>query len=744
MNKNITAATMNVPAYHEDRSLENILRFFRVVRFRKDIMIVALLISFLLAGLYYVTADRVYESKASLLVLHTGAEQWSNYVSNGNAPQDLMSTYQRIVGSEVVLAEAIKKLKPESRSEFTDVPKSKWAKVLKSHLDVVELKGTNVLEVTYSSQEPKVAADVVNCVLSSYLKFMDNLHKGTARELLDILTNEKATLEGQLHEKESELLTVRRQAGDLVICEKSNGLNVVAKRVMRLNELLIAAHEKRLEAQSRAASVKAILQSDGKSQSCAMAMLDSAGREVLLQQLQGISNDSFTISRTNQQLLENRAKLQAALRSYGPAHHKVREIQEKINVAEQYLRDCSLAENALLNESDGEKLVKLLNRICDQQLQQAVDHETRIIASYEEEKARAIELDRSTAELEMLQLDVNRLRGFYDVVLDRIKDIDLSRESGSLRTSVLSRPEVPTSPVSPRLAVAAFCALLFGFSAGLGMIYIRFLFDDHFHSLEEIRAQLGVPVLASVQRMELDAETGIEAVNVHARPSSVESEAFRTLRTTLTFCNKGANRIVVSSSEPGDGKTTVASNLAAVYAQSGKRTLVIDADMRKPGLTTLFDMRTRPGLSTCLAADGPVADTVGLYLQKSVADQSGPDTFGPNARQCHGTACRQPVPRTVGLGRNELRSDYHRLLADGCQRYGNHRATCRRRSARHATGQESSPHDHPRGRQLRLIGSQAVGNRIQPLGRRRRKTLWLRLWLRIWLWLWIWAYRRAF
>lgn len=620
MNKSITSITTDTSTHNEDNSLHEILRFLRIVRFRKNIMAVALLVSVLLAGLYYATATRVYESKASLLVLQTGADRWSNNMSDSGATKDLMGTYRNILGSMVVLEEAVKHLSPEARSDFADSPPAKWASRLKGNLEVVEIRDTNVIGVKYRSKNPEATADVVNCVLSAYLEFMDNLHKGTARELLTVLTREKAALEEQLRSKESELLVTRSQAGDLVICDKKSGLNVVVKRVMRLNELLIAAHEKRLEAQSRAVTMQAVLENGENVQPCALAMLDTAAREVLLQQLKAASSDSSTIAHANRQLLENRAKLQAELRRYGPAHQKIRTIQEQINVAEAYLKDCSLAADSDLHKINNEKLVQLLKRISSQQLQQATDHESRIIASYEQEKQRAIDLDRNTAELEMLQLDVNRLRRFYDVVLDRIKNIDLSRESGMLRTRVLSRPNIPSGPVSPRLFLVAFCAVACGLFAGLGTVYIRDLLDDRFRSPEEMRMQLGVPVLATVRKMEVEAETGIEAVHVHAQSSSVESEAFRTMRTTITFCNQDMRRLVVSSSEPGDGKTTVASNLAVVYAQSDKRTLLIDADMRKPGMTTLLDMRGENGLSTCLSAEGPVVESVASCLKKSVTN----------------------------------------------------------------------------------------------------------------------------
>ena len=116
----------------EVHPLQAALRFARVVRFRGHVVIVALVVSGLLAALYYATAARVYESKASLLVLQTGADRWSTTMSGEKAARDLIATYRKILGSDVVLEEAIALLQPEVRSDFGDAAPSELAAMVKS------------------------------------------------------------------------------------------------------------------------------------------------------------------------------------------------------------------------------------------------------------------------------------------------------------------------------------------------------------------------------------------------------------------------------------------------------------------------------------------------------------------------------------------------------------------------------------------------------------------------------------
>ena len=130
--------------------------------------------------------------------------------------------------------------------------------------------------------------------------------------------------------------------------------------------------------------------------------------------------------------------------------------------------------------------------------------------------------------------------------------------------------------------------------------------DDRFRSVEEMQSRLGLPLLTMIQRLQAPESVGLQALVTHATPTSAASESFRTLRTALTLTHPDARQIVVTSAEPGDGKTTILANLAVCYAQAEKRTLLIDADLRRPGLTGLMDMRGPRGLSEVLRSEGDI------------------------------------------------------------------------------------------------------------------------------------------
>ncbi len=132
-----------------------------------------------------------------------------------------------------------------------------------------------------------------------------------------------------------------------------------------------------------------------------------------------------------------------------------------------------------------------------------------------------------------------------------------------------------------------------------------------------MKAQLQAPVLAMVRQLNQHAQAGLNALQVHVAPDAVESEAFRTLRTTLAFASDELDCVAISSSEPGDGKTTVVANLGAAFAQSGRRTLLIDADLRRPGLTRLFEMKGENGLTEVLRGTDPCGDEALAVISSS-------------------------------------------------------------------------------------------------------------------------------
>lgn len=165
--------------------------------------------------------------------------------------------------------------------------------------------------------------------------------------------------------------------------------------------------------------------------------------------------------------------------------------------------------------------------------------------------------------------------------------------------------DLPFTPATGRvLAVAGAVGLLLGI--GLGML--RDWADQRLRSAEEVMATLGVPVLGTIPHMSRRLTPSQRGQRVFLDPMSNVAEAFRTVRTAVYFGSRSdrAKTLLITSAEPGDGKSTAAANLAIAMAQAGQRTLILDCDFRKPTQQKIFEVSDEVGVSTVLAGREPL------------------------------------------------------------------------------------------------------------------------------------------
>jgi capsular exopolysaccharide synthesis family protein len=613
-------------------SFSGLISFLRAVQCRKRIVFLALLVSGLLGALYYITATPYFESSAQLLIVATNADVLEGSTATNQVFQSILPTYCEVVLCDEVLDVAAAALPREHRIDFKGVPEDKRAAALREQLSVSPSRKGNIISVEFLSREPRTAAVVVDAVLNSYLKFMDDTHQTNSQQYLDVLTQEKDKSLKELNDRQNELLRLKRES-QLLIGVGDTTLSVATERVVNLNVALGEAKQRTVEAQALLVAIERAIQNGEDLEQFSLPEMESISRMLMMQEMSLGGPDGMLVSKAQQELREDEAKLSTKLQFYGPNHPLVRELQEKMAKTRQWLeqRPAIVGENA--RHLRNRQLAPRLLQMARQKYQYALAQEGILRQQLEQEETAAFEMNGQLAQIQFLELEVQRLRTNLDNLLDRMTTIDLG-QNGGLKTRIVSPPRVPTKPVSPRLTTVALVCLSAGLGAALGLIYVIDTLDDRFRSPEDIRRQLGIPVLAMVRALEPTGEVGIRAVHTFANPNGVESEAFRTLRTTLNLFEDSTQRIVASSTEPGDGKTTVMANLCVAFAQSGKRTLLIDADMRRPGMTTLLAFKGPRGLSTILRDVQPIAECAAQNVRPSGAPNldvipSGPRPMNP-------------------------------------------------------------------------------------------------------------------
>ena len=225
--------------------------------------------------------------------------------------------------------------------------------------------------------------------------------------------------------------------------------------------------------------------------------------------------------------------------------------------------------------------------------------------------------------VQVLQGRLVALRQTYATLLQ------FSSTSGSNLLTVVDPAIAPDQPSSPRVLLNTFLAMLVGLMVAAGVAFLVDYLDDTLKSPDDVEAATGLPTFGTIIQMKGDqGRSPIYGMATILYPRSRAAEAYRTLRTNIEFASLDApaRTILVTSSIPGEGKTTTAANLATVFAQAGHETLVVDVDLRKPGIHKMFDLPNTQGLTDLLRSDDlPVQHVV----QRTEQEHLSVITTGP-------------------------------------------------------------------------------------------------------------------
>ena len=191
--------------------------------------------------------------------------------------------------------------------------------------------------------------------------------------------------------------------------------------------------------------------------------------------------------------------------------------------------------------------------------------------------------------------------------------LGFSSNSGANLLTVVDPASPPEEPASPRVLLNTIIAALVGLLIALGIAFLLDYLDDTVKSTDDVQAVAGLPTLGTITKMRTaKGQSEIYRLATLLYPRSPVSEAYRSLRTNVEFAavDAPARTLLVTSAIPGEGKTTTAANLAVVFAQAGRRTLLLDGDFRKPGIHRIFDLSNARGLSDLLRSDATSLDDV--------------------------------------------------------------------------------------------------------------------------------------
>jgi succinoglycan biosynthesis transport protein ExoP len=436
-------------------------------------------------------------------------------------------------------------------------------------VQVTPIKGTRLVEVSYDSIDPQFATTAVNTVVAEYIAQNLDIRLRNIDSTLEWLTEQLKAQQAKLTAAEQAMLQYRVDKDALSL---DNRQDIVGASLSAVNANLTQARATRLQKQALYEQIKNLDASSELADSFpAVALAPSIAG--LKQQMSGLENELAKQSHR------------------GPGHPDVKTLNDQI---------ATLQKQLVLEKS------RVLEAIRND-YRAAVANENSFAGALEDQKRRSMDLDRKSASYTVLEREAAGEREVYQTLLKEEKELRVIQNSRANNIQLMDVAETPKAPYVPNRRRDVLMSIVFGLALAVGLAFGVEYLDDRVKSPDEVTRRLKLSLLGLVP--------AVRGERVPILSSNVPhdfGEAFRSLRTSLVFTSaaEGARVIGVTSTQPLEGKTTTACNLGMVLAYGGARVLLIDADMRRPGLHRPLGMTNEEGLSHVLTGQARLRQVV--------------------------------------------------------------------------------------------------------------------------------------
>ncbi len=596
----------------------------RVLWRRKWLVAVIALIGVGLGYLHFSRVLPTYSSTARVMVIRDVPKSLPITGVGASSLVDGIANQALLVRSPLIVGSAVKF---HNLSDLSSLSKDETAceeQIIRGlSIRVVE-EGAMMLDITYTGGDPHDCQLVANAVAQSYEKFLGDTRQSLGKETVELIGQAKDALLEQLAQKES-AFSEWQHTSRLVRKGKDSSINVHADRLTQIES---ARSQLLIERTQTSAQLRAI----------EMAMKQGGSREALSLMLDKVQAGTGTQTKSvASELFPMLLEEQLLLENLGSDHPKVRGIQKRIAITRAFLTNTAgpTGDNNPVTAGASKDFVSVYLESLRQELQTNTEKESELNKLFAKEETEARKLSVDESDDERFRNDIQRTQSLFDVVVKRLQEVSLIQDGGGYRIQIISPAPFGwrTGPdFLKTIILGAFC----GIFSGLALSYLLEVADKSFRNSLDISKSLGLRVIGHVPpiRIETSENQTIDgSLCTHLRPRSVTAEAFRGVRNALFFCTNGERHkvIQITSADPSDGKSTLAANLAVVIAQSGKRVLLLDADLRRPRVHKLFGVDNDHGLSSLMTSDIDLVDvTQECGLNNLSLLTSGPRPVNPS------------------------------------------------------------------------------------------------------------------
>lgn len=544
----------------EEASL-NLRHYWHVILERRWLVIVTFISVFILSVVYIFQAEKIYRATARLQI----DKEYETVLGSTDAivadsrEQDYMQTQYKNLESRTLIEEVIEKLNLEEDPRYVD--ELDKAKAVLDDITISPIRLSRLVDISVEHSNPTQAKAIANTLVETFVANNLNHKLNKAMHVLKYLEMEAGTLENKLTEAEQEMQQYKEKIG-AVSLEKDQDIVFQALSKARLD--LAEAESEATSAQSVAQEVEQMVM-DG----YALSSVPQISRDTRVASLQA-------------QLAQYNAELDSLLVRYKDKWPAVMQLREKI---------ASL-------KSTIDEQAKEIYRTIQLDAEQAQARVEELKKLVDERKQENLRLNQHRIEYDILARRANERRTLYQTVLKRIEEENITSKSDTNNMRVVDAAILPLKPVKPRIILVLLLGIAGGCAAGVGLAFFVNYLDDSIKTQDDVETYLRMPFLGYIPNIK--AGNLIERdLQSHLYPQSTAAEAFRTLRATISLMPNGDSFkvIALTSTIPSEGKSLVASNLAVVFAQTGLKTVIVDADLRRPSVHKAFQLHSPVGMT---------------------------------------------------------------------------------------------------------------------------------------------------
>jgi capsular exopolysaccharide synthesis family protein len=540
----------------------------------------------------------IYESIATVDVDRQAPQEvvGQDSTRSSTAPNDadqFLATQVKLIQSDAVLRPVaeqyhlldkegqLNKMSPERAQQTARAP------VVLKRLKVTRPPNTYLLLISYRSPDPALAADAANAIATSYLNHTYNIRIRSSASLSTFMEKQLDELKAKM---ERSSLALAQFEKDLDVINPEEKTNILSSRLLQLNTEYTAAQGERV---SKEAAWNAM-----KSGSLEAAQVSSQGA---------------ALAQLNETLNQARQRFALIKSTYGSTHPEYRKAASELAEVERQFESTrsNIAERIAV------------------EYRQALNREQMLQKTVAETKAEWDRINSRSFEYQQLKREAEADKTLYDELIRKIREADINAgfQNNNIRIADVARP--PLRPVFPNVTLNLLLAFLFSTLLAVGAALLQDTLDTTLRDPNEASRFLGTDVIGTmpVDRLAAQLPKGPATVPSAAivaqsaqnekkkgyyRHTSDFEEAVRTIRNTILLSDfEGRLRsLVLTSAAPGEGKTTIAAHLAIANADRGKKTLLVDGDLRRPSVHAKFGLTPREGLSNVLTGELQWQDVV--------------------------------------------------------------------------------------------------------------------------------------